>query len=78
MKFQNRLQVQIFNNVSLPFPSNDSDQEPTTTSDCDNKEEESPAALDPDYKKVNSPTAEASSTVPEEQSLMVPDSNDVK
>ena len=68
----------MLNSISLPFPFDDSDQKLPTTSDSDDKEEEWPADLMPNYEKVKSPTAKTSSTVPREESPMTPDSDDTK
>ena len=68
----------MLKNVSLSVPSNDNGQESPTTSNSNDKEEESPEALKSDYEKVNSPRAKASSTVPEAESPMSPDTDDMK
>ena len=63
----------MLNSISLPLPLNNSDQESPTTSDFDDKEEESHVDFEPHYKKVKSPTAKSSNTVPEEELPMTPD-----
>ena len=64
MKLQGRLQVHMLNNASLPFSSDDSDQEESPMGpDSDCIEEESPMTS-ADYDQVKSTIAEVPSAVP--------------
>ena len=69
MSLEGRSQIWMLNNILLPFPSDDSDQEKSSRApDTDDEGKESPAALQPNYEKMKSPTAKVCSAVPNEES----------
>ena len=70
MGLQGRSPIFQLNNISLPFPCNDSDQEKSPLVPYSDDKEELPAALEHDYEMVKSPTAKVPSAVPDRESPM--------